>query len=66
MHDAQGLDIAVVRFLALLELYKEGAVDVHQDAPLAEISVRAEQGTQARVSKAPKSPAFNLAVSGSY
>ncbi|MGP1427459.1 MAG: phage tail tape measure protein [Treponema sp.] len=32
----------------------------------AEISVRAEQGTQARVSKAPKSPAFNLAVSGSY
>ena len=32
----------------------------------AEISVRAEQGAQARVSKAPKSPAFNLAVSGSY
>ena len=32
----------------------------------AEISVRAEQGTQARVSKPPKSPAFNLAVSGSY
>lgn len=32
----------------------------------AEISVRAEQGTQARVSKAPKSPVFNLAVSGSY
>lgn len=32
----------------------------------AEISVRAEQGTQARVSKAPRSPAFSLAVSGSY
>lgn len=32
----------------------------------AEISVRAEQGTQARVSKPPKSPAFNLVASGSY
>lgn len=32
----------------------------------AEISVRAEQGTQARISKPPKSPAFNLVASGSY
>ncbi len=32
----------------------------------AEISVRAEQGTQARVSKPPKSPSFNLVASGSY
>ena len=32
----------------------------------AEISVRAEQGTQARISKPPKSPAFNLVSSGSY
>ena len=32
----------------------------------AEISVRAEQGTQARISKPPKSPAFNLVTSGSY
>ena len=32
----------------------------------AEISVRAEQGTQARISKPPKSPSFNLVASGSY
>ena len=32
----------------------------------AEISVRAEQGTQARISKPPKSPVFNLVASGSY
>ena len=32
----------------------------------AEISVRAEQGTQARISKPPKSPSFNLVSSGSY
>lgn len=32
----------------------------------AEISVKAEQGTSARVSKPPASPNFNLAVSGSY
>ena len=32
----------------------------------AEISVRAEQGTQARISKPPKSPSFNLIASGSY
>ena len=32
----------------------------------AEISVRAEKGTQARVSKPPKSPVFNLVASGSY
>ena len=32
----------------------------------AEISVRAEQGTQARISKPPKSPAFSLVASGSY
>lgn len=32
----------------------------------AEISVRAEQGTQARISKPPKSPVFNLVTSGSY
>ena len=32
----------------------------------AEISVRAEQGTQARISKPPKSPSFNLVTSGSY
>ena len=53
MHDAQGLDIAVVRFLALLELYKEGAVDVHQDAPLAEISVRATEYARAFVPAEP-------------
>ena len=33
------LETAVVRFLALLELYKEGAVTLNQDAPLGEISV---------------------------
>ena len=32
----------------------------------AEISVKAEPGTSARVSKPPASPNFNLAVSGSY
>lgn len=32
----------------------------------AEISVRAEQGTQVRISKPPKSPSFNLVASGSY
>lgn len=32
----------------------------------AEISVRAEQGTQARISKPPKSPVFHLVTSGSY
>ena len=32
----------------------------------AEISVRAEQGTQARISKPPRSPSFNLVASGSY
>lgn len=32
----------------------------------AEISVRAEQGTQARILKPPKSPSFNLVASGSY
>ena len=32
----------------------------------AEISVRAEQGMQARISKPPKSPVFNLVTSGSY
>jgi scpA/B protein len=31
----------VVRFLALLELYKEGALHVEQDAPLGAIRVRA-------------------------
>lgn len=35
------LEIAVVRFLALLELYKEGALHVEQDAPLGAIRVRA-------------------------
>ena len=35
------LEIAVVRFLALLELYKEGALHVEQDAPLGSIRVRA-------------------------
>ena len=53
VHDAQGLDIAVVRFLALLELYKEGAVDVHQDAPLADISVRATEYARAFVPAEP-------------
>ena len=31
----------MVRFLALLELYKEGALHVEQDAPLGAIRVRA-------------------------
>ena len=31
----------MVRFLALLELYKEGALHVEQDAPLGTIRVRA-------------------------
>ena len=35
------LEIAVVRFLALLELYKEGALHVEQDTPLGAIRVRA-------------------------
>ena len=35
------LEIAVVRFLALLELYKEGALHVEQDEPLGTIRVRA-------------------------
>ena len=61
VHDAQGLDIAVVRFLALLELYKEGAVDVHQDAPLAEISVRATEYARAFV---PAEPAVSAHDTG--
>ena len=61
VHDAQGLDIAVVRFLALLELYKEGAVDVHQDAPLADISVRATEYARAFV---PAEPAVSAHDTG--
>ena len=38
---AGDLEIAVVRFLALLELYKEGALHVEQEQPLGEILVRA-------------------------
>lgn len=38
---AGDLEIAVVRFLALLELYKEGALHVEQEHPLGEILVRA-------------------------
>ena len=33
----------MVRFLALLELYKEGALHVEQDAPLGAIRVRASE-----------------------
>lgn len=61
------LEIAVVRFLALLELYKEGALHVEQDAPLGSIRVRAsasaaqfvireETGTPHETSEAPESP----------
>ena len=38
---AGDLEIAVVRFLALLELYKEGALHMEQEQPLGEILVRA-------------------------
>lgn len=41
MRGAGDLEIAVVRFLALLELYKEGALHVEQEQPLGEILVRA-------------------------
>ena len=66
------LEIAVVRFLALLELYKEGALHVEQDALLGAIRVRAsasaaqfvireETDTQDahETSEAPESPEVN-------
>lgn len=35
------LEVAVVRFLALLELYREGTLKLRQDKPLGEITVQA-------------------------
>ena len=63
LRDAQDLDVAVVRFLALLELYQEGAVDVVQDAPLAGISVQATERARGFV---PVDPEVSLPAGEKY
>ena len=60
---SDGIQPAVVPVSPAQQLAYYSRQDSYQHA---EISVRAEQGTQARISKPPKSPAFNLVASGSY
>lgn len=48
--DAPGLDTVVARFLALLELFRDGLVSFEQPSPLAELTVYWEPG---RASSAP-------------
>lgn len=55
------LEIAVVRFLALLELYKEGTVRLHQQTPLGEIMVSPARHTDGFI---PRDPA-KAAIAGS-
>lgn len=60
---SDGIQPAVAPVSPAQQLAYYSRQDTYQHA---EISVRAEQGTQARISKPPKSPAFNLVSSGSY
>ena len=60
---SDGIRPAVAPVSAAQQVAYYSRQDTYQHA---EISVRAEQGTQARISKPPKSPAFNLVSSGSY
>ena len=60
---SDGMQPAVAPVSAAQQVAYYSRQDTYQHA---EISVRAEQGTQARISKPPKSPAFNLVASGSY